>query len=42
MTLNQRGLANQDEYTAHIRAHLVAHGGRPPLQRVGITGGAQL
>jgi hypothetical protein len=42
MTLNQRGLANQDDYAARIRVHLVEHGGRPPLQRVGITGGAQL
>jgi hypothetical protein len=42
MTLNQRGLANQDDYAARIRAHLSAHEGRPPLQRVGITGGAQL
>lgn len=42
MTLNQRGLANQDEYAARIRAHLLDNAGRPPLQRVGITGGPQL
>lgn len=42
MTLNQRGLANQEEYAVRIREHLVTHGGRPPLQRVGITGGPQL
>ena len=41
ITLNQRGLANLHEYAARIREHLVSHDGRPPLQRAGITGGAQ-
>jgi hypothetical protein len=42
MTLNLRGLGNADDYAARIRAHLSDNGGRPRLQRVGITGGPRL
>jgi hypothetical protein len=38
MTLNLRGIANQDDYAARIRSQLSSNGGKPFRQRVGITG----
>jgi hypothetical protein len=42
MTLHLRNLDQVDAYATRIRAHLEAHDGLAPQQRVGVTGGAHM